>query len=1218
MPSFRERVAEGIAQGTYRRQLAEDARQWRSHRSDYALSTVVRYSVEDDLADEVHDVLTDEQFRELRLARFGVLALRDDIDLGLEYFSRDRPDLLRYARLLFRQRSAERDDAYAPLHRRHCQGFADFLQLDVPATDRREIGLERALHRLFPMRLTAEDDFSEPPVYVDLTGYELGMWACSCGTRKGHAARYDHACDCGATSGNGQLPPLGHRCHRCGTTAAYVTCDLCGTRVSLSLWWQIQKGGVHPSDCTIPLTLALRIRRPGQPAELRRLELMRLPLMLGLTERDDKLVFDLPDMLWVSDVRDRHGQDRPTGQLVAVADRPRYDRQTDVERILQAAFRRTVTGRNRPAGSELRDVIAAQAGIRHRGRPRWYADGFSAGFARRVGYALAAERHEDAGLARGADEYRPCEVAVSPNLRGEAALVSRDLSAPGRLSGSGLDNVVVSLRISPLGLDELTAEPPDVKPDLCGALASDGIVLPGKTVEPGDLLVGISTPRTEESLTPEERLLRAIFGEKFPDRRDESFRWAGRHPARVLSVHISTAASEPFEIAWHPVRVVQNVVLRYGERARVSISLATTDPLETGDVLHGPDGTRAVVCGTQDEHVTDVLVGPDHPWAAEGPTRTIGVRLSPDERSRSAVHARATGQYSLVTQLPVWTDASDPGQPVRLTDLVWLLRHGASRTAVEIHAFRSDFIDGRLGFYRLLIEGGTSLGNVPLPPSEEASSLESASLEAVRNWGRLLRAACVEPVLHGDRLSFRAIDDEQVLAASFGEVRNSATVNLRTRLPVPAGLACQSIFGPVRDHACGCGRYRSSRHAGEVCPKCGVEVTESKVRRRRMGHIELGAPMVHPWYGDRLADALGLDHGTLTDIIHGRCHVVRDGDRDEFVLPSAGMTPHLDEDRLCTSVEALRLLFARRGKDIPRGALLRRLPVLPADLRPVIVHEERMHVSALSAPYRQVVSRASRLRRLITLEATPEVIRNERTQLQEALDGLFEPGEGRVTLSDLTTILPGRGGGFRERLFERPTEFSARTTLVTEATGDLDAALLPDRLAWTLLAPVVMGRLVEAGDSPNVAAARRAVRDRTPQAWAHLQAVCQATMVLVSVPGIRWPLFAVRIVRLTGDLSLKLDPSLFDHLGWDRLGTRVRVFPLFTAEAAVEAQDALLPSTLLRDGDTGGSEPTNLPTSLLGLDQEHLLKEIVRMIGTGESAHLDRLDRFLLFPEREP
>lgn len=152
---------------------------------------------------------------------------------------------------------------------------------------------------------------------------------------------------------------------------------------------------------------------------------------------------------------------------------------------------------------------------------------------------------------------------------------------------------------------------------------------------------------------------------------------------------------------------------------------------------------------------------------------------------------------------------------------------------------------------------------------------------------------------HRDRLSFRAIDDEQVLAASFGEVRHGRPADPAAGAGRP-GQACQSVFGPVRDHECRCRRIRGARHAGEVCPKCGVEVTDSQVRRRRMGHIELAAPIIHPWYKDRLGDALGLGLGALDDIVHGRCHVVRDGDRDEFVFPPAGAEPRHDEARLCT------------------------------------------------------------------------------------------------------------------------------------------------------------------------------------------------------------------------------------------------------------------------------------------------------------------------------
>ncbi len=1210
MTSLRERIADGIEQGIFRASLVADALQWRTHRSKSAISAVVRYAVEEDLADEVHDILTDDQFRELRLTRSDALDLWDDLSLGLEYFSSTRPDLLRYARLLFRQRSAERDDEYTLVHRHHCRAFGDFLQLDVPVTERRQIGLDRVLRRLFPMRLTVGGGDARPPVEIDLTGYHLGTWVCLCGAREGHAARYDFACGCGATSGNGLLSPDRRYC-RCGTPATYATCGQCGTRVTLSLWWQIRRGGLHPSDCQIPLTLDLRIRRPGQPPTSSRIELMRLPLMLGLIERDDELVFDPPDWFWVDDVQDRHGDERRTGQIVAVADHPRYDRQTDVTRILEAAFRRTLTKRGHPAGSALETVVAVLAGIRRPGPNPRFSDRFSEQFARKVGRALAADQHEDAGLARGTDESRPCRVAVSPKLRGDAALVSRAVFAPGSLSGPGLDNVSVPLRIIRFGSDELTSEPPGVPSERCTALASDGIVLPGKMVEPGDLLIGITAPPEPENLTPEERLLRAIFGER-PGRRDASVRWAGQYPARVLSVHISMAEHKDYKIVEHPARVIRHGKQHSEEEwARITISLATTQPLETGDLLYGPDGSRAVVCGTHDGRSADILVGPEHRWVNDNPTTIVEVRLRPDKRSRSVVQARSTGAYSMVKQLPISIREKDPGQPVRLADLAWLLRHGATQTSFEIYALRADCIDGRYELYKLLVAGRASLGEIPIVTVRDQTSLEAAPCEAIRNWDRLLRSACVEPVWQRDRLSFMALDDDEVLAASSGEVQRPDIVDPHTWLPEFGGLACQRIFGPIRDHTCGCGKRSVLMHNGEICQRCGVEVTVSRVRRQRMGHIELAAPMVHPWYRDNLSRALGIDREIVDDIIDGRRCVVRDGGTDHAVLLRAEADLALGADLVCTGAEAVRVLLDQRGQTPARGALLRRLPVLPTDLRPVIVINGRMSGSTLNDRYSNIIGRNSRLRRLTELGATPPEIHQAHVDLQRAVNALLDPREGRGSLADLATILPGRIGGFRQRLFDRPVDYSARSTLVAAPTGDLDMALLPDRLAWLLLEPVLMRRMVDAGNSTNVKAARRAVRDRTPRAWEHLRAACQDAMVLVSVSETRWPLFAVR-VGLTAGLSLELDPALFEHLGWNRLGAHVRIFPLLTVESAAEARAALLPSALLRDN--GPSVPTELPVSLLSLDQQHLPEEIARMIGTGESAHLSDLDRFLLFP----
>jgi hypothetical protein len=1193
VPSSRERIADGLEKGTYRSALVEDALRWRTHRSDYALSTVVGYAVQDDLADAVHATLTDDEFRELRLSRFGAAALHEDLNAATEYFSRTRPDLLRYIRLLFQQRSAERGDDHAVRHRAHCRAFADFLQLDVPMAQRREIGLHRALHRLFPMTVAGDR--------VRLAGYELGTWRCRCGTRQGHDARYEFRCGCGTEAGNGRLSGDRRPCRRCGEPAAYTVCGQCGTRVTLDLWWRIQEGGVHPSECRVPLVLNLRFERSryGSPDQV--LSLLWLPVMLGLAERAGELIFDLPDMLWVSDVHDRYGQKRPTGHLVAIADHPRYNRQTDVTRILEAAFQLTFSEPRARYGSALEKVIARMVDLPVNGRGPRGAGWFTAMFARKAGYGLAGEQQDEADLARGADRSRPCVVGVSTQLRGDMALVSRELAAPGTLSGAGLDNVGVSLYLSRLGEDELTAEPPDVPAERCRALAPDGIVVPARTVEPGDVLVGISTPAVPGDLTPEERLLRAIFGEEAPSRRDASFRWAGPHPARILSVHVTTSRTDPLAFGEH--RVVGQEQLEDGEIARISVSLAILEPLETGDPLYGPDGSRVVVCGSHDRDDADILVGSTHRWV-EGEARTIEVRLRPGERSRSVATARATGPYALITGLPLATRAEPGGQPIRLVDLTWLLHHGASRAAFELYALRADNIDGRVRLFQLLAGGDASEWPPARPAPESPAALGTAPLEAVRNWDRLLRAVRIEAVWSDGGLSFRALDDDEVLAASSGEVRRPEMYHPTTWLPEPDGLYCQRVFGPVRDNVCGCGKRHSHRRDGETCAKCGVEVAEAKVRRHRSGHIELAAHVVHPWYLDHLRRALEPASDTLDDIIYGR----RGVDRDSGAL----ITPDEADPRTCsTGAEAVQRLLVRRGVTPPRGAFLRRVPVLTPHLRPAASLGRQSHIAELSKRYAEVLQQNAELQRLAGEWPGWSQTVQAHARLQEKVDSLFGTTEAVESLADLTTIMRGRERGFRDRLFERrPVDYSAQAILVAAPTGDLDRMRLPDRLAWVLLTPIVVGRLVAAGDSSNVKVARRAVQNRTPAAWAHLQAACRDATILVSVPGTRWPIFAAR-VEVTAELALTADPALLDHLGWSRLGASVRIFALMTAEAAAEARATLLPSSLLRQG---GDPPAGPPPSLLSLGDRDLLAEIVRLAETGEPASLTDLDRFLIFP----
>ena len=1200
MSKIRELVAAGLDDGSFRAALIAHAFQWRMNQSSYQVSSVVRYAVEEDLADEVHNILTDEQFRGLRLALHGAPALRNDLQSGMEYFGKNRPDFLRYIRVMSQQRSAERDDAYARLHRRHCQAFGDFLQLDTPAHERRQIGIHKILHSLFPMELSATSD-TGPPAEVILRGYQLGTWSCECGARRGHDARYEYACSCCTISGHGRLSPRSRRCRRCGEPASYTNCEQCGKRVTLDLWRRIQRGGVHPSACRIPLELSLSTMRPAHISRPAQFELMQLPLLLGLTERGHDLVFDLPDLMWINELRDRHGLPRPTGHLLAVGDRPRYRRKADITSILELALLRTLTERGQPTGSALEAAVSAEFGYPRLSRKARSADWFSDRFDRIVGKTLTDSDLAAADLSRGADLSRPCTVAILPALNGAAAIIARTLYAPGAVTEPDVIIMSKPLRTGLFAHDELTMHPPGVSPDRCRALGDDGMARIGESVEPGDLLAGISEPVPEDDLPSKERLLAVILGEKGVVRRDASLRWTGNKPAQVVNTHLSTIRATGAKTTGRSTGAP-----RTRDWAVLNITVATQSTLETGDILRGPDDSYAVVCGFHDDGPADILIGPGHPWAS-GSNRSVVVRLVPDERAQTVVQARSTGSYSKIKQLPQQGPEQDPGQPLQLEDLVWLLSQGAHRTALELYAVRTDSIDGRLALRHCLADGKNLWTALATALDTGAPALREAPPEAVRNWDRLLRSAGVETVRQGNGLVFRALSDDEVLKGSAGEVLRSSSINMRTGKPEKNGLFCERIFGPTRDNTCYCGKYRDSPHHDVVCNRCGVKVTTSEIRRDRMGHINLAAAVVHPWYQGVLCQSLDLDLVVLTDIIHGR----RGVDRQARVVVADDVGGQ--DDHLSVGAEALAFLLARRTLKPPRGAILRRIAVLPAGVRELSSQDGRWRWAAVNVKYQGLIHHNTRLERLLQLNAPELICRNEQNKLQQAVDDLLGP-HVKGSVANLTTILPGRNGSFRQRLFERPVDYSARAPAVSASTGSVDRALFPIRIVRKMLAPLVAGRLVRAGEYSNIETAGQAVEDGSLPAEKQLRLACADLTVLLSMPDSPWPLFAMRAGMTTGQ-SVELDSSLFEHLGWDRVGDSVRIFPLLAEESGAEARSVLLPSILLQA--TSSYKVSNPQCTLLDLSPEKLFSEIVQLIEAGESTQLSDLDQFLLFPSVE-
>ena len=1187
MPTFREQVVGALERSDA--ELAAYALRWREYRDDTPVSLAVQYATTLGRPDDVHNTLTDPLFRRLRVEFHGAAAYRDDLHRGTEYFSSTHPDLLRYLRVSAQQRLPERDDDYAVQHRRHCRAFENFLQLDTPARDRGPTGIHRVLTSLFPMTLPTPGDAAV------LHGYKLGRWSCACGTRRGHAARYDYTCSCGTRSGNGVLPSHRRRCRRCDERAEYVLCERCATRVTLDVWQQIQAGGLHPAACEVPLELELTVRRRGQPKSPLTLHLMQVPLLLGLTERDGTLIFDLPDTMWVNDPYFRPGRLRATGQLVTIADQPRYRRQTDVTTILETALLRALTERGQPTGSALQNAVLAAVGLAPKARTPRTAAWFTNRFHRTVAAALSGNEPTADALSRGADLSLPCRVSISPALTRGAALLSNALREPGILAGPATIVLSRTLRTDLLGNDELTSSPPGIPADKCRALTADGLVRAGGQVEPGDVLAGISRPVPRSEIVLLDLL---VFKDPLRSnmrRRDASLYWEGDTAARVI--HVETGAK--------PGRGQP----RMANGATVSVTLTTTASVQTGDILRAPDDTAAVVCGFHDDATTDILVGPAHPWATSTGGR-VSVRLLPDDLVHAVSRAHSAGNYDTTRQLPYGPDDRDTGAQLYLGDITWLLQRGARRAATELYACRTDGIRGRRALHQTLIgerADTDNAGDSVLAAAEPATLLD-APAEVTRNWGRLLYGAAVNATCDGDGLRFQPVDDAQVPVASSGVVMNSKSINERTGKTEKFGLFCESIFGPVRDYTCWCGRYRDAAHARTTCDRCQVDVTDSAVRRTRFGHVDLAHTMVHPWFHSALSPDLGLAPEVLADIILHRLGVDPDSGLTLPVQSGAG-----DEDRLLTGADALRSLYARQGADPPRGCLLNRVLVVPPTVRDLAQHDGKWRWHRINRHYQEVIEanlHLNRLRDIFADHLQGTLPRGPLGRLQAAVNNLLGT-HTTGSAADLSGILTGRTASFRERLFPRPADYSAVAPIVSATTATIDHVRLPAKLARRMLAPVIAERLVQQRHSPDLDAARRAVRENTPAARDALRASCAGLTVLLDVQDSPWPLFAAH-TELTPEQSVECHPTLLEHLGEQILGNPVRIFPLLTPDAAAQARVTVLPSVLLGD-PTARADASLEPPTVLDLEPAELPEQIVQWMRTGETVPLSDLDRFLLF-----
>ena len=495
-----------------------------------------------------------------------------------------------------------------------------------------------------------------------------------------------------------------------------------------------------------------------------------------------------------------------------------------------------------------------------------------------------------------------------------------------------------------------------------------------------------------------------------------------------------------------------------------------------------------------------------------------------------------------------------------------------------------------------------------------------------------------------DSIKIGLASPEQIREWSYGEVKKPETINYRTLKPERDGLFCERIFGPTKDWECHCGKYKRIRYKGKICDRCGVEVTRAKVRRERMGHIELAAPVSHIWYfkgiPSRIGLMLDLSPRLLEKVLYFAAYIVTD----------PGMTPleekqllsekeyrdmrerYEDEFKASMGAEAIQELLAKIDLDAlsaqlhdemenasgqKRMRLLKRLevveafrvsgnrpewmimdviPVIPPDIRPMVqVDGGRFATSDLNDLYRRVINRNNRLKRLLELGAPDIIVRNEKRMLQEAVDALIDNGRrGRpVTgpnnrpLKSLSDMLKGKQGRFRQNLLGKRVDYSGRSVIVVGPELKMYQCGLPKEMALELFKPFVMKDLVEKGIANNIKSARKMVERTRTEVWDSLEYVIKGHPVMLNrAPTLhRLGIQAFEPVLVEGR-AIKLHPLVCTAFNADFDGDQMAVHVPLSVEAQREARMLMLASgNLLKPAD---GKPVTVPTQDMVLGSYYL------------------------------
>lgn len=580
------------------------------------------------------------------------------------------------------------------------------------------------------------------------------------------------------------------------------------------------------------------------------------------------------------------------------------------------------------------------------------------------------------------------------------------------------------------------------------------------------------------------------------------------------------------------------------------------------------------------------------------------------------MHARSVGPYSSVTLQPLGGRAQDGGQ--RFGEMeVWAIQaYGSASVLLEMMTIKSDSVEGRIEAYKSITSGlSPNFVSTPAVFSVFTKELQALCLQIQRTNREVPLQDGWRRDIDTESISIKLQSPEDILEASYGEVTRSETINHRTNKTEPDGLFCQKIFGPVKDHECFCGKYKKAKDRGKICDRCGVEVTRSWVRRERMGHITLPAPVLHPWFyralPSKICLMLDMSFSEVDSILNMDKYIVTDpgltmlsfkqvlteqeyehelieNGHDAFTAVSGAkgildvltqidlvkdrQTILKDLDTITVALRRKKLIarlkliegFIKSGQR-PEWMVLTVIPVLPADLRPIVAIEAgRFASSDVNELYKRLLNRVNRLQRLEALRAPDILIKSEKRLLQEAVDSLFDNGKrdrpvlgsNRRPLKSLSDSLKGKQGIFRQNLLGKRVDYSGRSVIAVDAGQlKLHQCGIPRAMALELFKPFVYARLMRDGLALTLKDARRMLEEQHPTVWNVLKDVIYRHPVLLNrAPTLhRLSMRAFEPVLVDGK-AIRLHPLVCSAYNADFDGDQMGVHVPLSDLAQIEAR----------------------------------------------------------------